>query len=189
MGKVVPEMWEPLEASTHEGKQWRERNKMISQVMQMLEKTDADKSLADALPVAFKTKADARGKFALQVLEHGKKAIFAHISVLTTSIESSELEAAEQAKQVSDAERAVKTAEGHQDAASQEFIDAENAWVGEESKVNELIAKMATFDHTLRKLEKELETAQSAMASFQELAKNFESLKERSNVLPRELGA
>ena len=47
-----------------DGKKWRERSKLITFVLKMLEPVGLDAALNGALPVALKTKPADRGKFA-----------------------------------------------------------------------------------------------------------------------------
>ena len=53
-----------LKAGSLDGKKWRERAKLISFCLKMLEPVGLDAALESALPVAFKTKPTDRGSFA-----------------------------------------------------------------------------------------------------------------------------
>lgn len=95
-----------------EGKQWRERNKMISQLIQTFVKQELPEALLDALPVALKEKAETRGPFALQAIEFGEQALSSQISALASKIADLPEASAVRAKSVADAEEALNALEG-----------------------------------------------------------------------------
>merc|ERR1740138_1827738 len=167
--KLLEGTWAPLKACTHEGKQWRERNKAVTYLVQMLQKLSVPQSLTDSLLTVLKTKLDGRGPFANIALEHGEGAITGHIAALAARSGEREKELAEAGERSAAAEEALKEAK-----------KAESTRIEAEAGVRSLEENMKSLPTRFAQFEEELKLATSALQGFREVAAKFEALRQRS---------
>ncbi|CAE8622968.1 unnamed protein product [Polarella glacialis] len=175
---LISGTWADLKAGSIPGQKWRERAKLITGVVEMLEKVGLDASLKDGLPVALKTKPSERGKFAEQTVEYAEALLLKHVAATEAKLGSMDSEAASRAQAVTGAEAALAAAT-HLKEQSEEATAAAEATLVEKTK--ELAAA--------RKAEKALEPkakhvnvawedAKRSLEEVQALASKFQALCE-----------
>jgi len=167
-----------LKNSEFPNKEWRARNKTIARVLEHFGHAEVSQSLLDALPVALKTIAADRGKFALVVVEHADAAVNDQMEKMTAAIGALDAAAAEQTRAVAGAEQAIAAAEEVGKVAWQEMVDAENAWVEEQGKKDAETATVKSAAPKAQELVEQVEKACRAMERFNGLRAHFDALVE-----------
>jgi len=179
--KAMEELWAPLKACSFAGKDWRKRDKAIAQMMDLFKKLDIEQSLAESIPIAFKTKVEARGAFAGIALDAGEARVQAYFQGLDEKKVQSEGEAAEQTKAIASAEATVAAATDAYNTAMEESIVAENEGLDADSKVTELKGEIEEFGPKSAELAAALDAAKGSLGSCLKLLAKFQALKARSN--------
>jgi len=124
------------------GRQWREREKLLTSLVDTLSGLGVDRSLLNALPVALKTKADARGVFAKQAVTFSDDVLRKHIAVLSDNIERVTQESAKCEQAAHCAQQALAITQQVQSAALNEHVTAENTLQEAQSRMQEARALM-----------------------------------------------
>lgn len=101
-----------------------------------------DRSLLDALRVALKTKAEARGVFANLAVTSADEALQKHIASLSDKVDSMGLESTKCAEVVQRAQEALAVAESRRQEALDEQVAAENTLQEAESRRQEAAASV-----------------------------------------------
>jgi len=175
---LMTNTWEPLKSGSFGGQQWRERNRALGVLIEALSPLNLEESLSDALPVALKTKVDARGKFALLVLEQAESAVTSFINVLTEKVASVDEVSAERSKAVMAAQASLEVAQEKEKNRMEELVVAENHLLEEETRQHELEQEIRTFGSRQKALVELLEQKKSSLSSALEAAKKLEFLRE-----------
>jgi chromosome segregation ATPase len=182
--QVMQGDFKKLKNSEFPNKDWRARNKTITRVLEHFGHADVCQALLDALPVALKTAAADRGKFALAAVEHAEAAVKDYMEKMTAAITAFNSPLAQQAKEVSDAEQAVAAAELVGKTAWQEMVDAENAWVEEQGRKDDETATVNSAAPKAKALEESVEEASRALERFNGLRAQFVALADHAAPQP-----
>jgi DNA repair ATPase RecN len=175
---VMTDTWEPLKSGTFGGQQWRERNRALGVLLQAMTPLNFEESLSDALPVALKTKVDARGKFALLVIEQVETAMTSFINDLTEKVANVDAVSAERSKAVMAAQASLEVAQDKEKTVIEELVIAENHLAEEETRQQELEKEIQNFGSRQQALAELLEQKKSSLSSALEAGKKFEFLRE-----------
>jgi len=173
-----------LKNSEFPNKDWRARNKTITRVLEHFGHADVCQALLDALPVALKTAAADRGKFAQAAVEHADAAVKDYMEKMTAAVSAFDAPVAEQAKEVADAEQAVAAAELVGATAWQEMVDAENAWVEEQGRKDDETATVSSSAPKAMELAEGVEAASRALERLSSLRAQFTALDEQAAPRP-----
>merc|ERR1712183_446788 len=92
------EVVERLKTGAYGFSNWRQKNKDIESLKELLVKLNPPESLIDALPAALKNRADKRGEFASKTVQFAEGEIREHIAALEAKISNFENEVSEQAQ-------------------------------------------------------------------------------------------
>jgi hypothetical protein len=115
-------------------KQRREHDKLLKSLLDILCGLGVDRSLLDALRVALKTKAEARGVFANLAVTCADEALQKHIALLSDKVDSMGLESTKCAEILQRAQEALAVAQSQQSSAIDEQVAAENTLQEAESR-------------------------------------------------------
>jgi len=176
--KVMTDSWEPLKNGAFPGQQWRERNRAVGIFLEAMAPLNLEESLSDAIPVALKTKVDARGKFAVLVVEQVEGAMTSFINSLSEKIANVDSETAERSKAVMAAQASLEVAQDKETNIMEELVTAENQLVEEEARQLELEKEIQTFGSRQQSLTELLEQNKASLSSALEAGKTFEFLRE-----------
>lgn len=124
------------------GRNRREHEKVLKSLLDTLRGLGVDRSLLDALPVALKTKAEARGVFANLALTHADEALQKHIASLSDKVDSMGVESTKCAEVVQRAKEALAVAQQAQSSALDEQVAAENTLQEAEARRQEAAASV-----------------------------------------------
>merc|ERR1712070_904646 len=130
------------------------------------------------LPVALKTKVDARGKFALLVIEQVETAMTSFINDLTEKVANVDAVSAERSKAVMAAQASLEVVQDKEKNVMEELVVAENQLLEEETRQRELEQEIQTFGSRQQALAEMLEQKKSSLSSALEAGKKFEFLRE-----------
>lgn len=126
LARLLAEKFEPLKAAAFPGKQWRERDRLIHEVDEVLKSIGADASLQAALPLALRSKVEERGRFTHMVVDGADQFLRKRLSDLGELVNVAEAKAGKEAQAVGQAEAVVASAALHEDRCTDEFIAEEN---------------------------------------------------------------
>jgi len=175
---VMTDNWEPLKMGTFGGQQWRERNRALGVFLEAMAPLNLEESLSDSIPVALKTKVDARGKFALLVIEHVEAAMTLFIKVLTEKVASVDAVSAERSTAIMAAQASLEVTQDKEKNFMEELVVAENQHVEEETRQHELEQEIQAFGSRQQALAELLEQNKASLSSALEAGKKFEFLRE-----------
>lgn len=176
--EVLKEVWTPLKNFEYVGKDWRLRDKQITRLMSSMEECSIDESLRDSLPVALRTKPEARGPFAAKVLEFGEAAISKHIEELASKIASFDSTVALCKEKVSSAEALVKSTADSLSKAQDELVTAENELAEAEANVKAQEEAAASLVPRTAAAAEELDAKEGERDATSKLIASFSSFKE-----------
>merc|ERR1712070_951243 len=174
----MTETWEPLKMGGFSGQQWRERNRALGVFLEAMAPLNLEESLSDALPVALKTKADARGKFALLVIAQVEAAMTAFITDLTEKVANVDAVSAERSNAVMAAQASLEVAQDKEKNIMEELVVAQNQLLEEETRQQELEQEIQAFGSRKQALAELLQQNQARLSSALEARKKFEFLRE-----------
>jgi hypothetical protein len=177
---VMSDNWEPLKMGTFGGQQWRERNRAVGVFLEAMAPLNLEESLSDALPVALKTKVDARGKFARLVIEQVEAAMTLFINGLTEKVANVDAVSAERSKTVMAAQASLEVAQEKEKNVMEELVVAENQLLEEETRQHELEQEIQTFGSRQQALAELLEQNKASLSSALEAGKKFEFLRDEA---------
>lgn len=123
-------------------RQRREHEKLLKLLLDTLCGLGVDQSLLDALRVALKTKAEARGVFANLAVSSADEALQKHIALLSDKVDSMGLEFTQCAEVVKRAQEALAVAQQAQSSVLDEQVAAENMLQEAESRRQEAAASV-----------------------------------------------
>jgi len=176
--KVMTDNWEPLKTCGFPGQQWRERNRALGIFLEAMAPLNLEESLSDALPVALKTKVDARGKFSILVIEHVEAAMTSFIKTLTEKVANVDAVSAERSKAVMAAQGSLEVAQDKEKSMMEELVDAQNQQLAEETRQHELEQEIQAFGSKQQELTELLEQNKTSLLSALSAGKKFEFLRE-----------
>jgi len=176
--RVMTDSWEPLKTSAFPGQQWRERNRAIGIFLEAMAPLDLEESLSDALPIALKTRMDARGKFALLVVQQVETAMTSFINSLTEKVANVDSESAERSKAVMAAQASLEVAQEKEKNVMDELVVAENKLLEEETRQLDLEKEIQTFGSRQLALTEQLEQNKASLSSALEAGQKFEFLRD-----------
>lgn len=182
--EIIEQHWTALKEGTMSGN-WRERNRTIEGLLEVLEKTGLDESLRGALPVALKTKPAERGEFAERAVTFAEELLQKHVAGLGEKLDGFEGEASNRAKAVEDAKAVVEDAKKEKSQSQDKFIEAENFLLEKTTGLTQ--AKSAQQSLGPKKLEtaSAVDEAKTSLEEAQGLIAQFASLRnEQKEVLP-----
>jgi len=166
-------VWEPLKASSILPQQWRERNKKIASLLADFESCGVPESLCAAVGIAFKTKAEERGAFAIASIEAAEKAYQKRMHDMTEAVSAAEQAAVSAAEAAAAAEAAHAEALAREAAAQEASIVAQNAWLEETTSVGELTKTLGSFDGVALERAVALESSQKKLSELSDLLQKF----------------
>lgn len=123
-------------------RQRREHEKLLKLLLDTLCGLGVDRSLLDALRVALKTKAEARGVFANLAVSSADEALQKHIALLSDKVDSMGFEFTQCAEVVKRAQEALAGAQLAQSSVLDEQVAAENTLQEAESRRQEAAASV-----------------------------------------------
>lgn len=173
----LTELWSPLKASELQGRQWRERDKLLAKLLEKLKCIGVEQSLQTGLLAALKINVSQRGEFAQSTVSYAEEAYLKHTAALKERVDNFGEEVSARSAAVADAGARVAAAQAAVDMACEVSIVAQNAWVDETSVESDHSAKTATFAPTAEKITAKLSSAQAALAQHQEVLDNFLRLR------------
>jgi len=177
--KLVSETWEAVKNSTFEGKQWRERNKAIDEIVKVLDVAGLDASLKAALPTALKTKPAERKRFSAAAIHFAEVALTSYQKKIQEGLDNFEQEATKRSQAVEAAKEAVASAEEKLGAAKAETTAAKEALKNALKSTAEIEKEIKAAPATLAKLRKEVDKAAALQATSEAAFAQFQGLKER----------
>jgi len=110
-----------------------------------------DRSLLDALPVALKTKAEARGVFANLAVTAAEEGLQKRISMLSEQAEGMGRESTERVEAAQRAQEALTVAQQAQSAALDEHVAAQNTLLETETSMQEAVACVKSAKDEIKK--------------------------------------
>lgn len=173
----ITDLWSPLKASELQGKQWRERERLLVKLSDKLRDMGVEQSLQTALLVALKINVTLRGEFAQSTVSYAEEAYLKHIASLKERIENFGEEVSARTAAVAKAGAKVAAAQEAVDVACEASIVAQNAWVDETTVESEHRAKTMTFAPTAEKITLKLSSAKAALDQHQEVFDSFMRLR------------
>jgi wobble nucleotide-excising tRNase len=175
----LSDTWAPLKDHTLPPTQWRRRNKMVDEVMHLLESLDAEKSLQAALVIAFKQKVGERKFYASTAVRMGEEILEKSVVDFNSRIANFDLEkneasekvkaeearvaaevVAEQArieeakeagKQHLEASEALRVAEKETEAAACQAKELQRRLVDAQAKLDSISASLARLDDLIER--------------------------------------
>eukprot|EP00932_Pfiesteria_piscicida_P019336 SRR837773.6161.p1 GENE.SRR837773.6161~~SRR837773.6161.p1 ORF type:complete len:387 (+),score=207.41 SRR837773.6161:35-1162(+) len=169
----VAEQWPPLRDATFEKKDWRLRQKAITQVMHLF-KPIAPDSMTASLPLVLKESLADRGEFGKLVVQEGERMLNAHAEALEAAIGAAKAAQAGAGEEVARAEGMVKDAHTARDQTMAECVAIENEWL----EAEEASAGITNFIKRADGIREEREAAvQAAKASVEALEKAVAEFK------------
>jgi len=180
--KVMTDTWEPLKMGGFPGSQWRERNRALGIFLEAIAPLNLEESLSDALPIALKTKVDARGKFASLVIEHVEGAMTSFIKTLTEKVANVDAVSAERSKAVMAAQASLKVVQDNEKSMMEELVVAQNQLLAEETRQHELDHDINNFGSKQQALTELLEQNKASLSSALEAGKKFDFLRENTSL-------
>eukprot|EP00437_Effrenium_voratum_P015094 CAMPEP_0181451122 /NCGR_PEP_ID=MMETSP1110-20121109/28526_1 /TAXON_ID=174948 /ORGANISM="Symbiodinium sp., Strain CCMP421" /LENGTH=351 /DNA_ID=CAMNT_0023575359 /DNA_START=39 /DNA_END=1094 /DNA_ORIENTATION=+ len=173
--------WAVLKAGSMDGKKWRERSKLITFVLKMLEPVGLDAALNGALPVALKTKPADRGKFAEKAIAYSEELLHRAIASYSEKLEGFETEASSRAQALTDAEAGLEAAAQLQEQRQADFLSADaivrekDATLASAKKAEKTLApRSSKTKASLADAEDSLLQVRNLMTEFQNLVKGEE---------------
>jgi len=173
----ITELWSPLKASELQGRQWREREKLLAKLSEKLQCVGVEQSLQKALLVALKINVTQRGEFAQSTVSYAEEAYLKHVADLKERFDNFGEEVSTRTAAVAEAGDRVAAAQAAVDMACEASIVAQNAWVDETTVESDHRAKTKTFAPTAEKIVAKLSSAQAALAQHQEVFDSFIRLR------------
>lgn len=154
-------------------KQWREREKLLKVLLEALGGLGLDRSLLDALPVALKTKAEARGVFAKLTVSAADEALRKRIALLSDQAEGLGRNLSEGAETVQHAQEALNVAQQGQSAALDAQVAAENALHEAETLMQEAAASVQALQTEINWRSTLLDESRTESVRVSELFERF----------------
>lgn len=182
--EIIEQHWTALKAGSMTGN-WRERNRTIDGLLEVLEKTGLDESLRGALPVALKTKPAERGAFAERAVTFAEELLQKHVASLGEKLDGFEGEASNRAKAVEDAKAVVEEAKKEKSQSQEKFIEAENFLLEKTTALTEAKSAQQSFGPKTEEAAGALDEAKTCLEEAQGLIAQFARLRnEQKEVLP-----
>lgn len=181
-GKVEAQL-PPLKEGSFAKKDWRLRQKVITQLMALFSSTAAPQSLQNALPVALKDGPESRSAFAARAIEMGESLLKARSIELEDAAEAARCAAANVREAVALAEARTMETIVTRDAAQQDCINKENEWLEAEVALS---AARKVVDACPEELQHVKESLVDAKASLQRLCAAVENFHVAERFSPKE---
>jgi len=181
--QVIEREWVELKAGTTGN--WRERNRHIDGLLEMLEKAGLDESLRDALPVALKTKLAERGVFAERAVNFADDLLKKHVASLGEKLENFESEASNRGKAVEDAKATLEEKGNEKTQSQSKFIEAENILLEKNTALQEAKSAQQSYGPRTKEAATALDEAKASLEQVQTLITQFARMRnEQKEVLP-----
>jgi len=170
-------------------KQWREREKLLKSLLDVLGGLGLDQSLLDALPVALKTKAEARGVFAKLAVSTADEALQKRVRLLSDQAEGLGEKASECTKAVQHAQEALAVAQQAQSAALDAHVVVENALHEADLLMQEAAASVQALKAETIRRSTALDESRTESARVSELFAQFAEWRDGPRHVPTETAA
>eukprot|EP00444_Apocalathium_aciculiferum_P024796 CAMPEP_0183433626 /NCGR_PEP_ID=MMETSP0370-20130417/61515_1 /TAXON_ID=268820 /ORGANISM="Peridinium aciculiferum, Strain PAER-2" /LENGTH=443 /DNA_ID=CAMNT_0025620015 /DNA_START=21 /DNA_END=1350 /DNA_ORIENTATION=+ len=179
----VQELLLPLKEGAWAKKDWRLRQKAISQLIGLFP-SSAPESLTAALPLALKDTPDARGPFSTKSVEMGEQILKEHSGMLEEAISAAKTLITERQEAAAKAEAVAAEAAAARDAAQEECIVKENEWLEAQEAFTSVSALVAGFPEEARRFAAEVEEAKSSLQILVIAVENYKVLENLPVVVP-----
>jgi len=184
--KLMTDVYEPLRDNTHSGN-WRQRNKLISELVKKLSDLGAQDSLAEALGTTLKMTPDKReGTFAKATINFAGEYFNKHKATVAQDISALDTEESSHLTAVSGAESIVAEKKAALDVVEKEWSDIQDVWVGLENTSAEAARAHKQLEGQIPRAQKTIDKANADLEKFMEVPTLFAQLKEKSTVVPEE---
>lgn len=170
-------------------RQRREHEQLLKSLLDTLCGLGVDRSLLDALRVALKTKAEARGAFANLAVSTADEALQKHIASLSEKVDSMGIESAKCAEVVQRAQEALAAAQQAQSSTLDEQVASENTLQEAESRRQEAAALVQASKAEVERCSVVLEESRAECKRISELFAQFVEWRDGSKNDPIESGA
>eukprot|EP00930_Biecheleria_cincta_P052036 TRINITY_DN37261_c0_g1_i1.p1 TRINITY_DN37261_c0_g1~~TRINITY_DN37261_c0_g1_i1.p1 ORF type:complete len:440 (+),score=148.42 TRINITY_DN37261_c0_g1_i1:82-1320(+) len=174
--EIIAQQWAELKAGSMAGN-WRERNRTIDGLLEVLEKTGLDESLSDSLPVALKTKPADRGAFAERTVAFAEELLQKHVASLGEKLDGFEGEASTRSKAVEDAKAAVEESKKEKSQSQEKFIEAENFLLEKTTALTEAKSAQQSFGPKKLEAASALDEAKTSLEEVRGLIARFDQLR------------
>lgn len=158
-------------------KQSREREKLLRVLLDALRGLGVDRSLLDALPVALKTKGEARGVFAKLTITTAEEVLKKQVAFLSDKAEGFARDISERAEAVKCAQEALVVAQQAQSVALDVQVAAENALHEAETLRKEAAASVQTLKTEINRRSNVLDESRTESTRTSELFARFAELR------------
>jgi len=173
----LEETWAPLKAGEIPGKEWRKRDKMIENAIQVLKRIGIDDSLEAALPPSLKAKPAERGKFGLRAVENADEILTSHVTTLTNKIDS--IDEAEAEREITVAKENIERISTQLNESSKEFSDAADALLAAKKEESDKNVILEAFEPRVKDLTASIDSCRAKLKETGEILVKFKDLIER----------
>ncbi|CAE8637722.1 unnamed protein product, partial [Polarella glacialis] len=176
--------WAQLKSGAIPGNKWRERAKLITGVVDVLDKIGLDASLKGGLPVALKAKPTDRGPFAEKAVDFAEGLLAKHVASMGEKLGGMEAEAARRAQAVVDAETTLAGAVQLKEAAAEALATAEADLTQKNKDLAAAKKAEKALEPKSKQLNNALEEAEASLEAVKDLVAKFEALCEGPAAAP-----
>jgi hypothetical protein len=184
--KLMTDVFEPLKDNTH-NKDWRQRNKLITELTKKLSELGAQESLVEALATTLKMTPEKReGTFAKATLDFAQEFFTKHNAKVAQDISSLHAEEASLKAAVAQEETTTAEKKAAYDVVEKEWDAMQEVWIGLDKTRAEAAKTEKQLDAQIPRAQKNIDKASADLEKFLEVPTLFAHLKEKSTAAEAE---